>query len=178
MNFAYIIGDNEAKLVAVFDPSGEDEKILKLAEEKDFKIIYVILTHSHPDHTEGASEIAAKTGAKIVAHKLSRVEHEISVDEGDILTVGKTKIKVIHTPGHTPDGICILVDNKLLTGDTLFVEGIGRTDLPGSDNKQMRQSLIKLLKLDDDIEIYPGHDYGSKPSSTIGCEKRANPFLS
>ncbi len=177
MNFAYIVGDDESKVAAVVDPSGEVERIMKVVEEKNLKIIYVILTHSHPDHTGGASEIAAKTGAKVVAHKLSRIEHELTVDEGSVLNVGKIEIKVIYTPGHTQDGICLLANGKLLTGDTLFVEAIGRTDLPGSSERQMHRSLSKLLELGDDIEVYPGHNYGSKPSSTIGYEKKTNPFV-
>jgi glyoxylase-like metal-dependent hydrolase (beta-lactamase superfamily II) len=114
--------------------------------------------------------------AKTVAHKLSSINADVAVDDGDIIRVGNVPVKVIHTPGHTPDGICLLVDNKkLLTGDTLFVGGCGRTDLVGGNSRGMYNSLFnKLLKLGDDVEVYPGHDYGSKPSSTIGEEKRSN----
>jgi hydroxyacylglutathione hydrolase len=112
----------------------------------------------------------------LVSHKLSKTPHNISVDEGDELTVGKISIKIIHTPGHTPDSICLLIDNqKLLTGDTLFVGECGRTDLPGGNSKSMYESLFnKLTNLNDDVEVYPGHDYGIKPSSTIGEEKKSN----
>jgi glyoxylase-like metal-dependent hydrolase (beta-lactamase superfamily II) len=98
------------------------------------------------------------------------------VDDGDIIHIGSIPVKIIHTPGHTPDGICLLVDNqKLLTGDTLFVGECGRTDMPGGNSKNMYNSLFnKILKLNDDVEVYPGHDYGPKPSSTIGEEKRSN----
>jgi len=100
---------------------------------------------------------------------------DISVDDGDILKLGTTSIKAIYTPGHTQDGICLLVDGKLLTGDTLFVGECGRTDLAGSSVEDMYHSLLgKLLQLDDSIEVYPGHDYGATPSSTIGIERRTN----
>jgi glyoxylase-like metal-dependent hydrolase (beta-lactamase superfamily II) len=114
--------------------------------------------------------------AKIVAHKLSRINADIAVDDGDIIRLGNVPIKVIYTPGHTPDSICLLVDNKkLLTGDTLFVGECGRTDMLGGNSRSMYESLFnKLLKLGDDVEVYPGHDYGSKPSSTIDEEKRSN----
>ena len=104
---------------------------------------------------------------------------DVKVDEGDVLRVGVVEIKVLYTPGHTIDGICLLVDgSKLLTGDTLFVGECGRTDLPGGSSKSLYDSLFnKLLKLGDDVEVYPGHDYGSKPDSTIGEERRTNYVL-
>jgi glyoxylase-like metal-dependent hydrolase (beta-lactamase superfamily II) len=116
--------------------------------------------------------------AKIVAHKLSR-SADVAVDDGDIMRVGNVPVKVICTPGHTPDSICLLVDNKkLLTGDTLFVGECGRTDMAGGNSRSMYDSLFtKLLKLNDDVEVYPGHDYGSKSSLTIGEEKRSNYVL-
>jgi glyoxylase-like metal-dependent hydrolase (beta-lactamase superfamily II) len=114
--------------------------------------------------------------AKTVAHKLSRINADVAVDDGDIIRLGNMPIKVIYTPGHTPDSICLLVDNKkLLTGDTLFVGECGRTDLLGGNSRSMYDSLFnKLLKLNDAVEVYPGHDYGSKPYSTIGEERRSN----
>jgi glyoxylase-like metal-dependent hydrolase (beta-lactamase superfamily II) len=116
------------------------------------------------------------SSAKTVAHKLSRINADIAVDDGDIIRLGNVPIKFIYTPGHTPDSICLLVDNKkLLTGDTLFVGECGRTDLLGGNSRSMYDSLFnKLLKLNDAVEVYPGHDYGSKPYSTIGEERRSN----
>jgi glyoxylase-like metal-dependent hydrolase (beta-lactamase superfamily II) len=115
-------------------------------------------------------------GAKIVAHNKSKLDPNLSVDEGDVLNVGKINIKIIYTPGHTTDSICLFVNHqKLLTGDTLFVGECGRTDFPGGNSKSMYDSLFnKLRKLDDAVEVYPGHDYGVKPSSTIGEEKKSN----
>ena len=97
--------------------------------------------------------------------------------DNDEIKVGSIKIKVICTPGHTPCAICLLVENKLITGDTLFVNAIGRTDLAGGDSVKLFESLQKLKKLDDDVEVYPGHDYGKIPFSTIGGEKKANPYF-
>jgi glyoxylase-like metal-dependent hydrolase (beta-lactamase superfamily II) len=113
------------------------------------------------------------------AHRLSRVGADVAVDDGGILKVGAVEIRIIYTPGHTPDGICLLVDGKkLLTGDTLFVGECGRTDLPGGNSRQLYESLFgKLLKLGDEVEVYPGHDYGAKPSSTVGEERRTNYIL-
>jgi glyoxylase-like metal-dependent hydrolase (beta-lactamase superfamily II) len=118
-------------------------------------------------------------GAKIVAHKLAKVNSDIAVEDGDMLTIGKISLIIIYTPGHSTDSISILVDNKkLLTGDTLFVGECGRTDLSGGNSKNLYNSLFnKLLKLDDATEVYPGHDYGLKSSSTIGEEKRSNYVL-
>ncbi|PIU59170.1 Zn-dependent hydrolase, partial [Candidatus Bathyarchaeota archaeon CG07_land_8_20_14_0_80_47_9] len=112
---------------------------------------------------------------KVVAHKLSHVSKDVGVVDGDIVKVGTIGIRVLHTPGHSPDSICLLCDNKLLAGDTLFVGECGRTDMPGGNTRDMYDSLFdKLMKLDDKVEVYPGHDYGSKPSSTIGEERKTN----
>jgi glyoxylase-like metal-dependent hydrolase (beta-lactamase superfamily II) len=114
-----------------------------------------------------------------VVHRLSKIGAEVKVDDGDTLKVGAVEIKILYTPGHTADGICLLVDGeKLLTGDTLFVGECGRTDLPGGNPRSLYASLFgKLLKLDDAVEVFPGHDYGLRPSSTIGEERRSNYVL-
>jgi glyoxylase-like metal-dependent hydrolase (beta-lactamase superfamily II) len=173
-NFAYLIGDEKEGVCAVVDPS-DAGKVLGIAAGLGLNIIYIINTHGHIDHTSGNREVKGQTGAKVIAHTSSRIEKDVGVDDGDIIEVGALRIEVIHTPGHTPDGICLLVEKKLMTGDTLFVGECGRTDLPGSDSRSMYDSLFnKLMKLEDDIEVYPGHDYGKKPSSTIGDERRTN----
>jgi glyoxylase-like metal-dependent hydrolase (beta-lactamase superfamily II) len=174
-NFTYIIADEKTREAAVVDPSFNSDTVIRLSEDLHLNVKYVINTHSHGDHTAGNEDIKSKFGTKIVAHKLSSVKKEINVIDGDTIKVGNVPIKVIHTPGHTADGICLLVDGKLLTGDTLFVGECGRTDLIGGSAKDMYYSLFhKLAKLDDVVEVYPGHDYGSKPHSTIGWEKRTN----
>jgi glyoxylase-like metal-dependent hydrolase (beta-lactamase superfamily II) len=114
-----------------------------------------------------------------VTHQLSRTNADIKVNDGDTLHVGNIPLKIIYTPGHTPDSICLLVEGKkLLTGDTLFVGECGRTDLPGGNSRDIYHSLFnRLLKLSDDVEVYPGHDYGAKPFSTLGEERRSNYVL-
>ncbi|MCP8306355.1 MAG: MBL fold metallo-hydrolase [archaeon] len=173
-NFTYLIGDEKSRLSVVVDPAGDVERILKEAEKHNLKIKYIINTHAHFDHTNGNKELASRTGARIIMHEKSRDEKEISVGDGSIIEVGDLKIKVIHTPGHAPESVCLLLDKKLLTGDTLFVGGCGRADFLESDPKELYRSLQKLMKLDEDIQVYPGHDYGEKPSSTIGYEKENN----
>lgn len=174
-NFSYVIADEVSKEAAVVDPGFNANAIIQLLKDHGLNLKYVVNTHNHIDHTAGNEYIGSILGAKVVAHRLSKVYKDISVVDGDIIEVGKISIKVIHTPGHSPDGICLLVDGKLLTGDTLFVGECGRTDLHGGNSEDLYHSLFdKLLKLDDDVEVYPGHDYGSKTYSTIGEEKRTN----
>lgn len=174
-NFTYIIAEKAPGEAFVVDPSYNSNVIIPLARKHQLNVKYVIATHHHKDHTEGNSELQLNLGSKVVAHRLSKIEKDIEVVDGDTLKVNGIGVKVIHTPGHTPDSICLLVDGKLLTGDTLFVGECGRTDLPGGSTIEMYNSLHrKLMILDDDIEVYPGHDYGSRPYSTIGVERRTN----
>jgi len=175
-NFSYIIADDATMEAAVVDSSFNAGEITRILKAENLILKYIINTHGHSDHTAGNEELRSIFGARIVAHTLSRIDADIKVDDGDIIRIGGIPITVIHTPGHTPDSICLLVDNqKLLTGDTLFVGECGRTDLAGGNSKRMYDSLFnKILKLNDDVEVYPGHDYGSKPFSTIGEEKRSN----
>jgi glyoxylase-like metal-dependent hydrolase (beta-lactamase superfamily II) len=174
-NFSYIITDEITKETAVIDPSFNTEAITRIAKDNGLNVKYVIDTHQHWDHIAGNDGLRSAFGAKIVAHKLAKCFKDIDVEDGDVIKIGKVTIKIIHTPGHTPDGVCLLVDGKLLTGDTLFVGECGRTDLPGGSAEDMYNSLFqKLMKLDDDVEVFPGHDYGSKPHSTIGTERKNN----
>ena len=174
-NFSYIVADDATKEAAVVDPSFNADTIIRLLKELNFRVEYLINTHCHGDHTTGNADVKAAFGAKLVAYKSSGTKKDLGVSDGDVLSVGSVNIKVIHTPGHTVDSICLLVDDKLLTGDTLFVGECGRTDLPSGSPEDMYHSLFdKLMKLNDDIEVYPGHDYGSSPCSTIGLERRTN----
>ena len=175
-NFSYIIADKATGEAAVVDSSYNADEIIKVIKNQKLQLKYVISTHGHSDHTAGNTELVSIFRVKVVAHKQSKTPHDVSIDQGDMLKIGKISIETIYTPGHTADSICLLVDNqKLLTGDTLFVGECGRTDLPGGNTKNMYESLFgKLMKLDDNVEVYPGHDYGSKPSSTIGEEKKSN----
>ena len=178
-NFSYIIADEATREAAVVDSSFNAGEIIRVLKTERLTLKYVVNTHGHSDHTAGNTELLSMFDAKTVAHTLSRIDADIKVDDGDIIRVGNVSIKVIHTPGHTPDSICLLVDNKkLLTGDTLFVGECGRTDLPGGNSRSLYDSLFnKLLKLSDDVEVYPGHDYGPSPCSTIGEQRRTNYVL-
>jgi hydroxyacylglutathione hydrolase len=174
-NFSYVIADENSREAAVVDPSYNVDAISLLLHSQNLTVKYVINTHSHGDHTAGNEDIRSAFGAKIVAHKLSKARKDTAVVEGDVLKLGKVLIKVIHTPGHSSDSICLLVNGKVLTGDTLFVGECGRTDLGDGSSADMYHSLFdKLMKLDDNVEVYPGHDYGPKPNSTIGEERRSN----
>jgi glyoxylase-like metal-dependent hydrolase (beta-lactamase superfamily II) len=174
-NFSYIIGDPDTKKAAIVDPAWEVDRLLNQCQNAGLSVSHVINTHSHHDHVEGNDAVVRRTHARVVAHQSSPVRKDLSVKGGDIIEVGSLRIKAIHTPGHCPDHICLLVEGKVLTGDTLFVGECGRTDLVGGDAGAMYESLFnKLMTLDDSTEVYPGHDYGRKPSSTIGEERRTN----
>ena len=177
-NFFYIVGDEDTGEVATVDPGYSSEQLIRFVNEKGWNVRYVVNTHFHRDHTSGNETVSSRFGAKVVAHKSSGLKKDISVDEGDVINVGKVNIVVIHTPGHSLDSICLLIDGKVLTGDTLFVGECGRTDFPGGSSEDLYHSLFdKLIKLDDSIEVYPGHDYGPRPHSTIGLEKKTNYVL-
>ena len=174
-NFSYLIADDATGDAMVVDPSFNADVLLQTIHQQGFTVQYVVNTHHHRDHSAGNGILHAQTGAKIVAHRLAQVDQEIEVDDGDTLQVGGLRVEVLHTPGHSPDSICLLVEGKLLTGDTLFVGECGRTDLPGGSATALYHSLFqKILTLTDDVEVYPGHDYGPRPASTIGQEKRTN----
>ena len=186
-NFSYIIGDENSKEAAVVDAGWEIDKLIDICNKEKLKIKKIILTHSHYDHVQKVDELASKTNAEVCFHEddFNEIKNSIKnpnikihrLKNNDEINIGKIKIKVIHTPGHTPGAICLLAENKLLTGDTLFVNAIGRTDLAGGDSLKLFESLQKLKKLDDKIEVYPGHDYGDIPFSTIGGEKKTNPYF-
>lgn len=174
-NFSYIISDIETREAAVIDPSYNADVIIQMLEDHNMKLKYVINTHGHSDHTLGNNVLVSKFNAKLVSQALSNLKKDVSVVDGETIVLGKVIMSIIHTPGHSADSICLLVDGKLLTGDTLFVGECGRTDMLGGSASQMYNSLFnKLMKLDDSIEVYPGHDYGPTPYSTIGIEKKTN----
>ena len=174
-NFAYLVGDEKSGLAAAVDPAYRPERVLELAKENNLTIKYVINTHDHYDHSGGNDYILKNTGASLVGYGLRKPA--ISAGDGDELSLGELTIKMIHTPGHTTDSICILAENKLITGDTLFVGKVGGTGF-GQDARQEYDSLHnKLMVLPDDVEVWPGHDVGVSPTSTIGNEKKTNPFL-
>jgi hydroxyacylglutathione hydrolase len=179
-NFSYIIADENKRVAAIVDPSWDLEKIYSILEDKKWRITMIINTHNHFDHVLGNEQIASRTGARIVQHQDSNWGGKfVSVTDGERITLGNTVIEVLHTPGHSKESILLLVDDEFLfTGDTLFVGGCGRVDLLGGDVNDMYNSLYhKVLQLEEDLIVYPGHNYGSSPWSTIGKEKKDNPVL-
>ncbi len=176
-NFSYLIADEATGEAAIVDPSYEPEKAL--AEAGDLKIRYVISTHSHPDHVAGNNYILERTGAGEVLHESSPHASNLRVKDNDELPLGALHLRFLHTPGHIPDHVCVLVEDHLITGDLLFVGKVGGTGphFVGSDPLKQWESLQRLMRLDPATRIWPGHDYGAKPSSTIGDEVACNPFL-
>jgi glyoxylase-like metal-dependent hydrolase (beta-lactamase superfamily II) len=178
-NYTYIIADEDTDLAAVVDPSWELDKIFTALRKNGWTAKYVINTHSHFDHVLGNEQVASVSKAKIVQHESSKLEKDIAVKDGQIIELGKTNLRVLHTPGHSEDSMCLVLDEKfVLTGDTLFVGTCGRIDLPGSDPSKMYHSLIDVVcKLDESLVVYPGHNYGSSETSTIGRERATNYVL-
>ncbi len=197
--FAYLLACPKNGVGVVIDPAAEVDRILAVAREKSIgKIQYIINTHCHADHAGGNRELKEKTGAKILVHRndgerlanpaefiLQIFQCEASppadmlLDDGQTVQFGEESLKVIHTPGHTPGGICLYTPGHVITGDTLFVGAVGRTDLPGGSYEQLIHSIrTRLLSLPKETVVLPGHNYGSAPQSTIGKEERFNPFLS
>jgi hydroxyacylglutathione hydrolase len=176
-NFGYWLLDETTNQAAVIDPSGHPDAFLDLARKSNAQIRWVIATHDHSDHTGGIREIARKTGAQIVLHELSHSPADRKVRHRDKLPFGNLELEILHTPGHTPDSICILVEDALMSGDTLFVGKVGGTGY-GQDARDEYHSLHDIImRLPDHIRIFPGHDYGVAPESTIGHERNTNPFL-
>ena len=175
-NFTYIISDIQTHLAAIVDPSWDLQVVFELLTKKKLKAKHIINTHSHFDHVLGNEEAAKVTGATIIQHSYSQLHKDVSVAENDAISIGALNLRVLHTPGHSEDSICLIIDKEtVFTGDTLFVGGIGRIDLPGGNVKEMYLSLYrKVSALEDQLTVYPGHDYGPFPFSTIGKEKQSN----
>ncbi len=173
-NFTYILEDDTGEAI-ILDPSWNLDEIEQVITRKALTVKYIVNTHHHFDHTLGNEAISKITGAKIIQHESSTLDHDISVSDGHSIKFGNSELKVFHTPGHSKDSICLVGDGKIFTGDTLFVGNCGRVDLPGGSAKELYHSLHDILaKLDDDLILYSGHNYGSTTSSTIGNEKQTN----
>ena len=195
-NFVYLVGDPETRECVVVDPAWEIDTIVGAAEADGMTITDVLVTHTHQDHVGGSleswgmpgripglEELLGRVKAKVRVHKAERQfltgfgSDLAPVDNHDTLKVGRLTLTFLHTPGHTPGSQCFLVDGRLISGDTLFIGSCGRTDLPGSDPTEMYYSLTQRLgALPEDTTLFPGHNYGGL-SSTIGDEKRRNPFM-
>ncbi len=187
-NFQYILADPFQRIGTLIDPGfsgAELERVLEAAETDGVIIKYIIATHFHQDHIGGAGELIERTGAELVAHEDEvrsldnlGMKTDLIVRDQDLLVLGGLSVRIIHTPGHSPGSICIYTHRKLFTGDTLFVGGCGRADFPRSDPEALYDSLYeKIMRLPGDTEVYPGHDYGDAPCSTIEREKKNNPYL-
>lgn len=195
--FAYLVGDPERGEGLVIDPAANVDAIIGAARENNLKIKYIVNTHGHVDHMTGNAEMKTKTGAQLIVHqddaelvmftplplfKMHGAEKspypDMLVNDGALITVGDISLKVIHTPGHTLGGISLYGQGYVFTGDTLFVEAVGRTDFPGGSGRMLRHSIMeKLFTLPDDTLVMPGHNYGRMPTSTIGHEKMHNPYV-
>jgi glyoxylase-like metal-dependent hydrolase (beta-lactamase superfamily II) len=176
-NFAYLVGDRESGEAVVVDPSYDPDAVLERATAQKLSVTHVVNTHGHTDHTNGNDRVKRRTGAKLVAHESAASRPEVPVAHGDVLRVGSLELRFLHTPGHTTDDLCIRFDPVVLTGDLLFVGKIGGTPDDRAAEIEYRSLHDVVLRLPDSITVWPGHDYGCRPSSTIGIEKRTNPFL-
>ena len=183
-NFVYLIGPAGAPETAVVDAAWDIEAILRAAEADGRRVVAALVTHWHPDHTNGLERLVEATDARVYAQKdelpwLRYAGANLkAVAPGDELRLGEVTIQFLHTPGHTPGSQCFLVRDRLVSGDTLFINACGRTDLPGGDPERLYQSLTGTLgRLDDRTILLPGHNYAEIPSTTLGEQKRQNPFL-
>jgi hydroxyacylglutathione hydrolase len=178
LNFSYIVYDEKNSIGAIIDPSWDLEKLLVFLEKNNITAKYIINTHTHFDHILGNDHISEITKAEIIQHEKSTQKKERSVVDHENISIGELNLEVLYTPGHSEDSICLIVNkDSIITGDTLFVGNCGRVDLPGSNPEKMYDSLSKVANLDDSLVVYPGHNYGSTPTSTILNEKTNNPML-
>lgn len=195
--FAYLVGNLETCEALVIDPADDIDGIIAEARKNNLNIKYIVNTHGHVDHTAGNVEMKQKTGAQIIIHEddadmldstpamilkmfgaRKSPPADIKVKDGDLIKIGNESLKVIHVPGHSQGGIALYGDGVVFTGDTLFVEAVGRTDLPGGSWDIMSRSICeRLFTLPDTTKVLPGHNYGRTPTSTIGHEKNNNPYL-
>ncbi|MFZ1076944.1 MAG: MBL fold metallo-hydrolase [Nitrosotalea sp.] len=174
-NFTYIVEDEQTSEAVILDPSWDLDLIVEIIEKNSLQVKYIINTHHHFDHTIGNDAMVRKTGAKILQYASSTLKNDVTVSEGDKIIFGNSELTVIHTPGHSKDSMCLVGDGKIFSGDTLFVGNCGRIDLPGGSAKELYHSLFDLIsKMDENLTLYPGHNYGNSPTSTIGREKKTN----
>jgi len=196
-NFMYLIGDPDTRQALVVDPAWDVPSLLEVAQQDDYKVVGALITHYHPDHVggdlwgvqvEGVNRLLEEHQVPLYVNKHEaeglKVVTGVSesdmrkTDDGETLTLGQVEIRFLHTPGHTPGSQCFLLGDRLVAGDTLFVQGCGRVDLPGGDAEQMYYSLTqKLAKLPSETVLYPGHNYGPAETSTIEKELQNNLYM-
>src|SRR5262249_14076145 len=178
--YAYLVGCSETCSGVLVDAElSQMDRILALVAKVGLRLQYLIDTHTHADHCSAARALGRRLGAATVMHRASAAPHvDVRVDDGETLIAGRLRVRVLHTPGHTDDSICLALPDRVLTGDTLLRLATGRTDLPTGDPEALHESLFgKLLQLDDALEVYPGHNYKGTPVTTLGREKADNPRL-
>jgi len=196
--FCYLLACETSRKAVIIDPCGGENELLAILDELQVKPLFIVNTHCHPDHTCGNEIIGSATGASIIRHKADEIllqdpeakeyfnrqgfpaspPADKLVQDGDRLVFGNYTLHIIHTPGHSPGSICLYGEGNLFTGDSLFVGAAGRVDVPGGDFTTLIDSLAsKIAVLPEDTVVWPGHDYGDTVTSTIGREKKENPYL-
>ena len=195
-NFTYIVGSRSTREVVIVDPAWDIQMLLNHIQEHDYELTGALITHYHPDHcggsfgghnVDGVAQLLENKPVKVYTHKIEADGLKkvtgladgdlVKVASGDKLNVGQIEIEFLHTPGHTPGSQCFRIKNTLVSGDTLFINGCGRVDLPGSDSAEMYRSLQKLAELPDATLLLPGHNYGHVPNATMGETKQHNAYL-
>jgi glyoxylase-like metal-dependent hydrolase (beta-lactamase superfamily II)/rhodanese-related sulfurtransferase len=177
---SYLVGCSETCAAVLIDPElGQADRYVALAARESLRIRYLVDTHTHADHFSGTRELARRLGVPVVMHRASPAPFvDMRLDDGEMLVVGELRLRVLHTPGHTRDSMCLVAEDRVFTGDTLLIGGTGRTDLPTGNPEALHASLFeRLLKLDPALEVYPAHDYKQQGRSTIGQELATNPRL-
>ena len=176
-NYSYLVYCPQTMQGAAVDPSMRPEKLLDAAKLRGVTLNLLLNTHGHQDHIAGNPQIQAHAQVKLAAHPNDLPQAELKLEDGAILEIGNGRVEVLHTPGHTPGSLVFRTGNAIITGDTLFVSRCGRADLPGSNVEDLYHSLQRLKQLPADLRVYPGHNYGPTPTSTIGWERGNNEFL-
>jgi glyoxylase-like metal-dependent hydrolase (beta-lactamase superfamily II) len=183
-NFTYLFADSETGEGMIIDPAFDAEKIMQVLKEYRVNLQRIILTHHHYDHVNAAQPIKARTGAEIFCHPETvallkgEASHDRLIHDKDQFKLGNAEVKCLHTPGHAPGSLCLIVNNKwLVTGDTLFIGDCGRADLPGGSLEELYNSMQKIKKLNKGLIVCPGHNYGKTPLNTLGEEMQSNPVL-
>jgi hydroxyacylglutathione hydrolase len=182
-NFCEILFCPDTREAAIVDPAWEVDRLLREVEARGLRVTTALITHTHHDHVEGVGDLVARTGAVVVVspREAARVARDAptlvdAVDGRDVM-IGRRGVRALDTPGHTVGGTCFLMDGSIVTGDLLFVGGCGRTDFQGGDTATMWRSLQRVAALPEETRVYPGHDYGPTPTSTIRHERATNPYL-
>jgi len=176
-NLGYLLADPESRRGALVDPSPSPDGPVRAAKEEGIDIGCIFVTHGHADHTSGLGEAARMTGAQVLAFGGTETATGRRIAHGAVFPLGELDARVLHTPGHSGDSICLLAGDALFSGDTLFVGKVGGTETGGDASAQYDSLHRHLLALPDATRVFPGHDYGTAPESTVGEERRSNPFL-